>query len=175
MALVSNNDGAALTMRGCTVIGNVAANGGGVYTSYGLLSLMDSTVTANAAVVGHGGGTFNFATLVLNDSMVMATPPRPLAAAASRLPRSHSIIHCSLLDGPDATLSGFSQPRHGWTYSGWGLKKGCSACRAAVIVVPPSQWKGVFQLPITMGGEVGLKHSCNGKGPFDVSGVTCNP
>jgi hypothetical protein len=63
----------ALALTQCLLVGNTAANGGGIYNSAsGSITMSNCTLTGNSGTANGGGGIFNYGTLAINGCLFNA-------------------------------------------------------------------------------------------------------
>src|SRR6266446_4207654 len=63
---IDNEDGSTVTITNCTLSGNIAGLGSGIYNSGGTTTITNSTVSGNTA--SSGGGIFNIGMLAITNS-----------------------------------------------------------------------------------------------------------
>jgi predicted outer membrane repeat protein len=103
-SLFVNNDGGALTFENITITGgHSTANGGGILTQDGDVTLIDSTVTGNTSTSNGGGIAADVATLTLTNSTVSNNH-----AAAVKGSGAGGGILAKTVIATDSTISGNS-------------------------------------------------------------------
>jgi predicted outer membrane repeat protein len=94
---------ADVAFAGCTISGNTAYTGGGIWSQNGELAINFSTIANNTATASDGGGIFSSADrLTLTDSTVSGNSA---AVGISRAGRGGGLFHVTSLAAPPTILS----------------------------------------------------------------------
>jgi hypothetical protein len=117
---------ASMSLTNCTVSGNSASGGGGgIYNFYGLLTLTNSTISANdASTSTYGGGIWNYSGAMTLDNTIVAgnlggspKAPNDLSGSAATTNSAENLIgtggSAGLVNGVNGNLVGVADPKLG--------------------------------------------------------------